>query len=414
MCSGLWRSGYWLWNVPFVNRYWADEQAFDVGYLPTYHWFHARQQAVPFHETHPDPQMKAVMDDLLSKTWLTDLVSELHRLIPLRHLWKGLVRLVLTSPWVCAVWKLSVWKNSDMWSQYRAAQQLVAARGSHCWGPGRTRASAFEGWAKLSLFVLWHIAKSCHVHSPAWLPSDDVWRHFRPQLWRRCLFAWGCFRSRQAKQWLQEWLLQRLLRHATVGPEKAFDSTIGTCGDPVSGMGIARPAFVISDRSLNMLSFTNATRSGAGSPSAQSNWHSQAIEWKVNVFCCFHKINWVKCFTRPCKTDVAAAFREENSLISTPFLDKAAHQRELDSASSAPQRVTLNISGRGVGAWHYSSKFQWNSGKQFARPECLSDSMQEAGFIENRSRLQNKRVDWVVQRVSECNASRSIHPHIKC
>ena len=65
----------WICPSP-VQRYWADEEAdsAEMGSwsLPAY-WFHAREELTgAFHETHPDQQMKAVLEDLMNKTWLSD------------------------------------------------------------------------------------------------------------------------------------------------------------------------------------------------------------------------------------------------------------------------------------------------------------------------------------------------------
>ena len=115
----------WICPSP-VQRYWADEEAdsAEMGSwsLPAY-WFHAREELTgAFHETHPDQQMKAVLEDLMNKTWLSDPTGGI-RPGHAGHHEHATARTV-----GLRVLKVIRVEDSEMWRDYKAAQRRIRNR----------------------------------------------------------------------------------------------------------------------------------------------------------------------------------------------------------------------------------------------------------------------------------------------
>ena len=261
-----------------VNRYWADADCTaEQDALPAY-WFHAAQQASgTFHETHPDHHMKAVLDELLSKTFLEDLPFDPGSPVSVR----------VTVGLRCL--KAVRVEDSEMWQAYRAAQDAIAlarAEGGEA-RDGRERLAALRP----------------AVHTTAALPQREL-RRLREELNEVYLFygaspqqvmyiaqhgfpvttepdvdrlfGQGAYFHEDASEadkrssddkngYYQGYFAMLLCRvtlgavqvlqspdaeaHLRVGPDKTFDSTMGMYGDRTSGTGMARREFVISDLS---------------------------------------------------------------------------------------------------------------------------------------------------------------------
>eukprot|EP00438_Fugacium_kawagutii_P028706 Skav229180 [mRNA] locus=scaffold1004:222636:229187:- [translate_table: standard] len=264
-----------------VNRYWAGEGAVDVGFLPPY-WFHAGQQATIFHETHPDQQMKVVMNELLSKTWLSDVVftqsSPLSPPSPLRSRSYRSPYVDITVALRCL--KVVRVEDSEMWTQYRAAQRAVAGRAAR--GdlerievhtvealPQREHRRLKEELNEVYLFYgtspqnVMYIAQhgfpvttsgdmfgfdfgeGAYLHEDASeadkRSSDDkngyYKGYFAMLLCRVTLGAVQVLHGPDANA------------HVMVGPDKDYDSTVGSYGDH-SSVGMIRREFVVTERSL--------------------------------------------------------------------------------------------------------------------------------------------------------------------
>ncbi|OLP83580.1 Tankyrase-1 [Symbiodinium microadriaticum] len=116
---------FWMCPSP-VRRYWADEEAdtAEMGSwsLPAY-WFHAREELTgAFHETHPDHQMKAVLEDLMNKTWLSDPT------VGLRPGHTGHHEHATARTVGLRVLKVIRVEDSEMWRDYKAAQRRMRSR----------------------------------------------------------------------------------------------------------------------------------------------------------------------------------------------------------------------------------------------------------------------------------------------
>ena len=276
---------YWAGESP-ANRYWGGEGTFDVGFLPPY-WFHAVQQASVFHETHPDQQMKAVMDDLLSKTWLSDLVfrqsspvsppSPLHPLRTSRS---------HRSPYIDVTVALRCLKvvrveDSEMWADYRAAQNAVAARGQmeridvHSVEalPQREHRRLKEELNEVYLFYgtsPQNVMYIAHHGFPVTMSGDMFGYDFGEGAYLHEDASEADKRSSDDKKgyyqgYYQGYYAMLLCRvtlgavqilqkpdadaHLRVGPDKDFDSTVGSYGDGHSGVGMLRREFVVTERS---------------------------------------------------------------------------------------------------------------------------------------------------------------------
>lgn len=263
-----------------VNRYWADENAVvEAGFLPAY-WFHAGQQgqqAATFHETHPDPQMKVVLDELLSKTWLLDLVfrqpSPESPPSPLRTARSPCVDITMSLRCL----KVVRVEDSEMWCHYRAAQQAVASRGSlqqidvHSVEalPEREHRRLKDELNEVYLFYgssPQNVMYIAHHGFPVTMSGDILGLEFGEGAYLHEDASEADKRSSDDKNGYYKGYFAMLLcrvtlgavqvlqaqdtqAHFRVGPDKSFDSTVGTYGDPVSGMGFVRRVFVITDRS---------------------------------------------------------------------------------------------------------------------------------------------------------------------
>eukprot|EP00931_Biecheleriopsis_adriatica_P041447 TRINITY_DN23687_c0_g1_i1.p1 TRINITY_DN23687_c0_g1~~TRINITY_DN23687_c0_g1_i1.p1 ORF type:complete len:590 (-),score=102.13 TRINITY_DN23687_c0_g1_i1:203-1972(-) len=93
-----------------MHSYWANEEAASpIGSLPAY-WFHSKHgsQGGPFHDTHPDLQIKPVIQELLDVTWAEPGEPGLRVLKVLRV------------------------EDSELWGAYLAAKESVRERRGDC------------------------------------------------------------------------------------------------------------------------------------------------------------------------------------------------------------------------------------------------------------------------------------------
>ena len=228
-------------------------------------------------------QMKAVMDDLLSKTWLSDLVfrqsspvsppSPLHPLRTSRS---------HRSPYIDVTVALRCLKvvrveDSEMWADYRAAQNAVAARGQleridvHTLEalPQREHRRLKEELNEVYLFYgtsPQNVMYIAHHGFPVTMSGDMFGFDFGEGAYLHEDASEADKRSSDDKNgYYQGYYAMLLCRvtlgavqilqkpdadaHLRVGPEKDFDSTVGSYGDGHSGVGMLRREFVVTERS---------------------------------------------------------------------------------------------------------------------------------------------------------------------
>ena len=259
-----------------VNRYWRGEGARGEGFLPPY-WFHAVQHATVFHETHPDQQMKAVMDDLLSKTWLSDIVfrqSSQSPPSPLRTA-RSPKNIDITVALRCL--KVVRVEDSEMWTDYRAAQKAVALRAVRGLQrievhtaealPQREHRRLKEELNEVYLFYgtsPQNVMYISHHGFPVTMSGDMFGFDFGEGAYLHEDASEADKRSSDDKNgYYQGYFAMLLCRvtlgavqilqkadpdaHLHVGPDKDFDSTVGSYGSH-SGSGMVRREFVVTER----------------------------------------------------------------------------------------------------------------------------------------------------------------------